>query len=99
MFGVQEEGKASQLSLEDQFIRRLMFGVFRDDILGDVIIKRRHNITVIAGIVSGSFRVNSNRLHFNIGLVEELLEHVLKGPVKLELSGSFRNQQFEAKRI
>ena len=69
--------------VEDQFIRRFMFGTWHSMFLTKVVIKRRANIIIIAGLLSR--RVAPTKIYFLTGYTEEILGHLLKCPIKLEL--------------
>lgn len=72
--------------MEDFFIRKFMFGTWHRLFLSEVIIKRRHNLIVIAGIIVQNIQVR--KLYFLIGYTEEMLSYIFKCPVKLELQST-----------
>lgn len=70
-------------AVEDEFIRRFMFGTWHNVFVSEVIIKRQHNIIRIAGIIQRNMA--ARKLYFLIGYTQELLSYWLQCPVKLEL--------------
>ncbi|GIY16754.1 28S ribosomal protein S24, mitochondrial [Caerostris darwini] len=83
LFEADDEIRASQTAVEDFFIRKFMFGTWHRIFVSDVIIKRRHNLIIIAGIVTQSLQ--ASKLYFLIGYTEEMLSYIFKCPVKIEL--------------
>ncbi|KAF8771201.1 28S ribosomal protein S24, mitochondrial-like [Argiope bruennichi] len=81
-----DEIRASQTAVEDFFIRKFMFGTWHKLFVSDVIIKRRHNLIVITGIIVRSLQVR--KLYFLIGYTEEMLSYIFKCPVKIELQST-----------
>ncbi|XP_074648797.1 small ribosomal subunit protein uS3m-like [Tubulanus polymorphus] len=81
---LKDEGEnASQLTVEDAFIRKFIHGTWSRLFLSEVIIKRRHNMIICAGLV---FRgVSARKMYFLLGYTESMLEYLLKCPVKLEI--------------
>ena len=69
--------------LEDQFIRKFVIGTWYKVWLSEVVIKRRHNDLILCGIVCPLPSVST--IHFLIGYTEELLSHLLKYNVKVEV--------------
>ncbi|GFS60504.1 28S ribosomal protein S24, mitochondrial [Trichonephila inaurata madagascariensis] len=78
--------RASQTALEDFFIRKFMFGTWHRIFVSDVIIKRRHNLIVISGIIVQNLQVR--KLYFLMGYTEEMLSYIFKCPVKMELQST-----------
>ncbi|GFT80083.1 28S ribosomal protein S24, mitochondrial [Nephila pilipes] len=78
--------RASQTTVEDFFIRKFMFGTWHRLFVSDVMIKRRHNLIVITGIIVRSVQVR--KLYFLIGYTEEMLSYLFKCPVKIELQST-----------
>ncbi|GFQ73519.1 28S ribosomal protein S24, mitochondrial [Trichonephila clavata] len=78
--------RASQTALEDFFIRKFMFGTWHRIFVSDVIIKRRHNLIVISGIITQNLQVR--KLYFLIGYTEEMLSYIFKCPIKMELQST-----------
>ncbi|KAK0169413.1 hypothetical protein PV328_012082 [Microctonus aethiopoides] len=70
-------------AVEDEFIRRFMFGTWHNVFVSEVIIKRQHNIIRIAGIIQRNLA--ARKLYFLIGYTQELLSYWLQCPVKMEL--------------
>ena len=69
--------------IEDQFIRKFILGTWYKVWLSEVVIKRRHNDVVICGIVCPLPSLSA--VHFLTGYSEELLSHLLKYNVKMEV--------------
>ncbi len=78
-----EKDKTSETTVEDVFIRKFMYGTWHGLFVSDVIIKRRHNIVIIAGLVNQS--VFPRKYYFLLGYTEEMLSTLLKRPVKVEI--------------
>jgi len=74
---------APEIAAEDMFIRKFMYGTWHGLFVSEVIIKRRHNIIIIVGIVQRTLM--ARKMYFLIGFTEDLLSNFLKCPVKLEL--------------
>ena len=74
--------QASQLTIEDFFIRKFIFGTFHRLFLSEVIIKRRANIIVISGIVHQM--ISPTKMYFLIGYTEQILSYILKCVVKMD---------------
>ncbi|XP_041363234.1 28S ribosomal protein S24, mitochondrial-like [Gigantopelta aegis] len=77
------EGRKAETVVEDMFIRKFIMGTFHRLFCSEVIIKRRHNMIIIAGLVLQN--TMPRKLYFLWGYSEELLSHYLKCPVKLEI--------------
>ncbi|XP_023217086.1 28S ribosomal protein S24, mitochondrial-like [Centruroides sculpturatus] len=75
--------RASETAVEDIFIRKFMFGTWHRLFLSEVIIKRRHNMIFIGGLIKQA--LIPRKIYFLIGYTEEILSYILKCPVKLEL--------------
>ena len=75
--------RTSEITIEDTLIRKFMQGTWHRLFLSEIIIKRRANIIIIAGIVYQA--IGARKLYFLIGYSEEILSYFLKCPVKLEL--------------
>lgn len=75
--------RAPEITTDDMFIRKFMYGTWHGIFVSEVIIKRRHNIIIVAGIIQQS--VVPRKLYFLIGYTEELLSNFLKCPVKVEV--------------
>lgn len=79
-----EDGlRKSESATEDFFIRRFMHGTWHELFASDVVIKRRANIIIIAGVVLR--RIYARKYYFLIGYTEEILSYILKCPVKVEI--------------
>ncbi|XP_054716377.1 28S ribosomal protein S24, mitochondrial-like [Uloborus diversus] len=72
--------------VEDNFIRKFMFGTWHRLFVSDVMIKRRHNLIIITGIIVRNIQVR--KLYFLIGYTEEMLSYIFKCPVKMELQST-----------
>uniref|UniRef100_A0A915JA73 ubiquitinyl hydrolase 1 n=1 Tax=Romanomermis culicivorax TaxID=13658 RepID=A0A915JA73_ROMCU len=68
---------------EDEIIRRLINGTWHQLFASELVIKRRGNLIIIAGIVER--KIATAKMYFLIGYTEELLSLLLKQPVKMEL--------------
>ncbi|XP_013789675.1 28S ribosomal protein S24, mitochondrial-like [Limulus polyphemus] len=75
--------RPSETAIEDMFIRKFMSGTWHKLFLSEVIIKRRHNMIFIGGIVHQA--IHARKMYFLLGYTEEILSYILKCPVKLEL--------------
>ncbi|KAL5017818.1 hypothetical protein ScPMuIL_003540 [Solemya velum] len=80
---LHEEGRASETTTEDMFIRKFMGGTWHRLLASEVIIKRRHNMIIIACLVFQA--VPPRKMYFLSGYTEELLSTFLNCPVKVEL--------------
>ncbi|KAL3876344.1 hypothetical protein ACJMK2_034203 [Sinanodonta woodiana] len=78
----EREKNAAQIVFEDIFIRKFMYGTWHNLFANEVIIKRRYNQIIIAGLIE---QRNHNTIYFLIGYTEELLSFLLKCPVKIEI--------------
>ncbi|KAK6187130.1 hypothetical protein SNE40_005221 [Patella caerulea] len=87
---LKDEGKTGETTIDDMFIRRFVKGTFHYLLASEVIIKRRHNMIIICGLLFGSYQQRMShdpkKYYFLIGYSEELLSHFLKCPVKMEFS-------------
>ncbi|OQV23650.1 putative 28S ribosomal protein S24, mitochondrial [Hypsibius exemplaris] len=77
------EHQTAQITIYDMFIRKFIAGTFHNMFVSEVIIKQRHNVIYIAGIVHQT--VPARKMYFLIGYTEEFLGFFLKCPVKMEL--------------
>jgi small subunit ribosomal protein S24 len=80
---VNTPDQSSKITLYDMFIRKFIYGTWHNMFASEVIIKRRHNIIYIAGIVQQT--VPARKMYFLIGYTEEFLGFFLKCPVKMEV--------------
>jgi len=78
--------RTSDVTIEDFFIRKFIFGTWHRLFLSEVIIKRRANLIVISGIIIQS--LPARKVYFLIGYTEEILSYILKCPVKIELQST-----------
>ena len=81
-----EEAKTAEITVEDMFIRRFMAGTWHGLFVSEIVIKRRMNIIVITGLIKEI--VVKSKVYFLIGYTEEILSHLLKRPVKVEIRGA-----------
>lgn len=72
-----------EVVIEDQFIRKFILGTWYKVWLSEVVIKRRHNDIVVCGIVCPLPSMSA--IYFLMGYTEELLSHLLKYNVKMEV--------------
>lgn len=79
---LNEEERKGETLVEDTFIRQFMVGTWPGLFVSEIIIKRRHNTVVIAGLICP--KITAPRLYFLVGFTEELLSSLLKCPVKVE---------------
>ena len=77
-----EEGRKGETLIEDTFIRKFMTGTWHGLFMSEIIIKRRHNMIIICGLIVPAIHVS--KIYFLIGYTEEILSCLLKCPVKLE---------------
>ncbi|XP_064619404.1 small ribosomal subunit protein uS3m-like isoform X2 [Lineus longissimus] len=78
------EGERSALTnFEDVFIRKFVEGTFPRLFQSQIIIKRRHNVVYIGGLVFQG--ISARKMYFLVGYTEELLSYFLKCPVKMEI--------------
>lgn len=70
-------------AVEDQFIRKFILGTWYKVWLSEVVIKRRHNDVVICGIVCPLPKIST--VYFLMGYTEQLLSHMLKYNVTMEV--------------
>ena len=82
---------AVDTTTEDEFIRNFVYGTWQKMWLSEVLIKRKHNDIIIAGVVCPLPNVST--MHFLIGYTEELLSHLLKCNIKVEV------QAVESKKV
>lgn len=73
----------AEIAIEDQFIRKFVYGTWGQTWLSEVVIKRRHNDLVVCGVVCPLPK--KSNMHFLIGFAEELLSHLFKCNVKMEI--------------
>ena len=51
--------------------------------MSDVIIKRKHNLIIIAGLINQVH--NPTKIYFLKGYTEELLSHLFRRPIRIEV--------------
>ncbi|CAG2180517.1 unnamed protein product [Oppiella nova] len=78
-----ERTQTSQTTIEDVFIRKFIFGTFHRLFLSELVIKRRANLIVIAGIVHQT--IAQTKIYFLVGYTEAILSYILKCPVKMDI--------------
>ncbi|OQR68916.1 28S ribosomal protein S24-like [Tropilaelaps mercedesae] len=84
--GLEGGLRAAETTFEDFFIRKFMIGTWHRLFVSQILIKRRHNIIYIGGVVERSFM--PRKMYFLIGYTEEMLSYIMKCPVKLELQST-----------
>ncbi|XP_064601558.1 small ribosomal subunit protein uS3m-like [Liolophura sinensis] len=80
---LHEEGRQKDTVVEDIFIRKFVTGTWHKLFLSEVIIKRQHNLVILAGLVHQG--IAARKMYFLWGYTEEMLAQLLKCPVKLEI--------------
>ncbi|ESO00084.1 hypothetical protein HELRODRAFT_83596 [Helobdella robusta] len=73
----------AETTWEDVFIRKFVTGTWINLFASEIIIKRRQNLIIIAGIVTQD--AVPRKMYFLKGYTEELLSLLLKRPVKMEI--------------
>lgn len=74
--------KAETVS-DDLFLRQFIYGTWHSLFASELIIKRRHNMIILSGLVTRT--IHPRRMYFLIGYTEEILSALLKTPVKMEI--------------
>ena len=74
--------KAETVS-DDLFLRQFIYGTWHSLFVSELIIKRRHNMVILSGLVTRT--IHPRRMYFLIGYTEEILSALLKTPVKMEI--------------
>ncbi|XP_070621199.1 small ribosomal subunit protein uS3m [Erythrolamprus reginae] len=77
------ETDAAERTLEDVFIRKLLFGTFHGSLAEEVVLKRRANTLVICALLIQN--LPPHKIYFLIGYTEMLLSFFYKCPVKMEV--------------
>lgn len=72
-----------EISVQDILIRKFINGTWHRLFVSEIIIKRRANLIIIAGIVRQA--VSPHKMYFLKGYSEELLGFLLKQPVRMEI--------------
>ncbi|XP_017575865.1 28S ribosomal protein S24, mitochondrial [Pygocentrus nattereri] len=80
---LQGEDGAADRTVEDLFIRRLIYGTFHGCLADELVIKRRGNLLVICALMLQ--KLPPHKYYFLVGYTEELLSHFYKCPVKMEI--------------
>ncbi|GAU88719.1 hypothetical protein RvY_01359 [Ramazzottius varieornatus] len=75
--------QAYEQTIWDTFIRKFIYGTWHNMFVSEIIIKRRHNMIHVAGVVQQTVPVR--KMYFLIGYTEEFLGYLLKSPVKMEI--------------
>ena len=79
----EEADKTSEITVEDVFIRKFVSGTWHNLFVSEIIVKRRANIIIIAGLVAQ--QILPRKYYFLIGYTEEMLSAILKRPVRVEI--------------
>lgn len=77
------DARPALMTFDDFLIRRFMTGTWPGLLASEVIIKRRHNMIVVACLVFQ--HLTPRKIYFLLGYSEEMLSFLLKCPVKLEI--------------
>ncbi|XP_059169784.1 small ribosomal subunit protein uS3m-like [Physella acuta] len=93
-----ERNRIAETTFEDLIIRKFMYGTWHGALVSEVIIKRRHNMIILAFIASVE-HVLQRQVYFLQGYTEELLSHWLKCPIKVELQCVTSKEDVVFKRI
>ena len=72
-----------QIVADDQFLRNFMHGTWHGMFVSELIIKRRQNVIILAGLVSR--RQPAQRIYFLQGYTERLLSVFLRQPIRIEI--------------
>ena len=91
------EHNASEVTIEDMFIRQFISGTWHRLFLSEVILKRRGNLIVICGIVHQA--IPARKYYWLIGYTEEILARLLKCPIKVDLQTTFNKNALVYKYI
>ncbi|CAF2579349.1 unnamed protein product [Rotaria sp. Silwood2] len=73
----------SETVSDDLFLRQFIYGTWHSLFASELIIKRRHNMIILSGLVIRT--IHPRRMYFLIGYTEEILSALLKTPVKMEI--------------
>jgi small subunit ribosomal protein S24 len=73
----------TETTVEDVFIRKFILGTWHNLFVSEIIIKRRQNLVVIAGLVNQN--IHPRKMYFLHGYTTELLSHLLKRPIQMEI--------------
>ena len=91
----EESKNASATTVEDVFIRKFVTGTWPGMFVSELIIKRRQNLVVIAGLINQLH--HPSKVYFLKGYTEELLSHLLRRPIRMEVQtvNQSRDVQFK----
>ncbi|KAH9490247.1 28S ribosomal protein S24, mitochondrial [Bulinus truncatus] len=92
------ETRHAETTFEDLIIRKFIFGTWHGVLASEVVIKRRHNLIVLAFLASME-KTLQRQVYFLQGYTEELLSNWLKCPVKVELSAVSSKDEVIFKKI
>lgn len=79
----EETEKTADTTIDDIFIRKFIQGTWHRLFLSEIIIKRRQNMIILAGLVNRA--IAPRKMYFLIGYTEQFLSNFLKRPVKMEI--------------
>jgi small subunit ribosomal protein S24 len=79
----EESKNCAETTIEDVFIRKFIHGTWHGLFASELIIKRRQNAIILAGLVYQN--VAPSKMYFLQGYTEELLAHLLRRPVRMEI--------------
>lgn len=77
------DNRRAETTHEDIFIRKFIYGTWPGMFASEVIIKRRHNLVVVAGLVLRNQL--PRKVYFLTGYTEEMLASLLKCNVRVEI--------------
>ncbi|CAF0769899.1 unnamed protein product [Rotaria sordida] len=75
--------RKAEIVSDDLFLRQFIYGTWHSLFASELIIKRRHNMIILSGLVTRT--IHPRRMYFLIGYTEEILSALLKTPVKMEI--------------
>lgn len=75
--------RKAEIASDDLFLRQFIYGTWHSLFVSELIIKRRHNMIILSGLVTRT--IHPRRMYFLIGYTEEILSALLKTPVKMEI--------------
>jgi len=73
----------AHIAVEDQIIRKFMYGTWHNLFASEVIIKRRQNVITLNGFITRALQ--PRKIYFLQGYTEEMLSRILKCPVKIDI--------------
>ena len=62
--------------IDDLFLRQFIYGTWHSLFASEVIIKRRHNMVILSGLVTRT--IHPRRMYFLIGYTEEILSALFR---------------------